>query len=302
MADTKSVGPGHLAGLVEIDLGVYHRVLVGASTPRRHHHRVETRAARLEHHDPAGILQNRDQLIGRAIPIEVEDRTHVGECGCCVGCTGSQFALNVLAGQPRTGQHLRVVGVHDHSDCAVSQVCVVAARIGHDGRDHVQQMARRFGVVRIAGEERRMRCFGTDDDRSTVIFGVAICGVQRRERAVLGVFREAVGELARMTVQRHVRHARPSTTDVHHRQPQCSADGGVGPVARTERPESRRHLSALVPSGSAHHDERRGAVRGALHLGEVELGLAHRPDGGDHNGNVIGKATGHHRGGGYLLD
>ena len=40
---------------------------------------------------------------------------------------------------------------------------------------------------------------------------------------------------------------------------------------------------------------------GALHLGEVELGLAHGPDGGHDDGDVVRQAAGHHCSRGHLL-
>ncbi len=104
-----------------------------------------------------------------------------------------------------------------------------------------------------------------------------------------------------MAEQRHVGDSGASITDVHHAQPDGTPDRGIRPVARAERAEACGDVA--VPHDRAVHDhQRRGAVRGGLHLGEVELGLEQRSDRGHDDGHVVRYATGHHRVRRDLLD
>ena len=123
-------------------------------------------------------------------------------------------------------------------------------------------------------------------------------GVPRRAFLVLG---EAEADLAGVAVGGPVDATGTAAADVADDELQGPADGGVGPVALAEHVHAAVHADG--PADRAVDDQHRpDRHRGGQHAVDVELVVAGRLDGGQHDRQVLGPAAGHHGVDGDLLD
>ncbi len=123
---------------------------------------------------------------------------------------------------------------------------------------------------------------------------------QRCERRRLLELGEAEADLARVAVGGAVHLAGTATADVADHELHGPADGEVGTVSLAERVDATVHADGPRARPVA-HDDRADRHRGGEDTVDVELVGAHRLDSGDHPGQVLGTAAGHHGIDGDLL-
>ena len=115
----------------------------------------------------------------------------------------------------------------------------------------------------------------------------------RLPRTGLIVLRQEKTKLSGAAELREVGVSRPPAAGVDHDQAQGASDGGVGAKPLPH------HVVAGVDAkrlqvGTAHHDQRRGGMRGGLNPAEIEAGFEHRFDGGEQDRHIGRQTAGHH--------
>src|SRR5262249_12294757 len=196
------------------------------------------------------------------------------------------------------GDGLRVFGAQHYEELALRHVPAdVGTESGSHARDIVEH-ARGSGGDMIVDV---VRSLATEHGDHALVRGEAETLAQRRPGRAVVPLGDAVGELGRTPLRRHVVTARPAATHVHEDQPQGAADGGVGAEAWAEEARARVHADGR-PHRATHDDERRYGMRGRLHAVEIEDGLEDGLDRSHHDGEVRGLAARHDRVDGELLD
>jgi hypothetical protein len=191
-------------------------------------------------------------------------------------------------------QRVGVIGVEHDDDRAVTRVGVVGAeareRVGQRGEDAFRHRV----VAGLGHDEHRVGRLDVDHRHRRVTGPETERGVQRRQGRGGLVLCHAVGERARVPVQREVGHARETAADVDQAEPKGPADRDVRPMPVAEYAEAGSDTGARR-GGPVDDEKGRRAVGRALDLGHVEHRIADGTDRGDDHRHVLGPAAGHDR-------
>ena len=163
-----------------------------------------------------------------------------------------------------------------------------AAVIGHGIGDSAKNLFRCVAAVVFHVAEAAA---GEDGDAGHAL-RVALLLAQQRPRIATGSFRDAEAVFARVALGGFVGNAGDHLEHIPQNQPRRPSDRRVRAIAGAEQIHIRIHADAL--GIVAADDQQRGrppcACGGAV---EIEIGLVHRLERRDHDGEIFRQAAGH---------
>ena len=188
-----------------------------------------------------------------------------------------------------------MLGADDQQHLAVA----VELRVRHRLEAQPHAGGQRAGAAGGLVEDRAGRFTREQGDR--VLFAPeAAFDVQRFPRTLLLVFPDAAGELSGLSERRHVHLAGPAAAQVADHKLDGAADRCVSaePLAKDV---AGAIDSDLVTDRPVHHDHGGWKIGRGEDAVQIELVRAGSFEGGDHDPQILGPASRHHRVDGDLL-